>query len=119
MSFALTDEQIMIQTMAREFSRKVVAITAAERDRTKEFPSENLKKMGELGLMGMMVPFEYEGSGADTVSYVLALSEIAYSWPFQRLLTPALRLPLLCRSTIPSSVKAYTGLEQRIRKRNF
>jgi len=79
MSFVLTDEQIMIQTMAREFSRKVVAITAAERDRTKEFPSENLKKMGELGLMGMMIPFEYEGSGADTVSYVLALSEIAYS----------------------------------------
>jgi butyryl-CoA dehydrogenase len=79
MSFALSDEQIMIQTMAREFSRKVVAQSAAERDRTKEFPSENLKKMGELGLMGMMVPFEYEGSGADTVSYVLALSEIAYS----------------------------------------
>ena len=79
MSFALTDEQIMIQSMAREFSRKVVATTAAERDRTKEFPSENLKKMGELGLMGMMVPLEYEGSGADTVSYVLALSEIAYS----------------------------------------
>jgi alkylation response protein AidB-like acyl-CoA dehydrogenase len=69
----------MIQTMAREFSRKVVAPTAAERDETKEFPAENLKKMGELGLMGMMVPFEYEGSGADTVSYVLALSEIAYS----------------------------------------
>ncbi len=79
MSFALTDEQIMIQSMAREFSRKVVATTAAERDRTREFPSENLKKMGELGLMGMMVPLEYEGSGADTVSYVLALSEIAYS----------------------------------------
>ena len=79
MSFALTDEQIMIQTMAREFSRKVVAPTAAERDETKEFPAENLKKMGELGLMGMMIPFEYEGSGADTVSYVLALSEIAYS----------------------------------------
>lgn len=75
----LTDEQLMIQTMAREFSRKVVALTAAERDRTKEFPLENLKKMGELGLMGMTIPFEYEGSGADTVSYVLALSEIAYS----------------------------------------
>ena len=57
MSFALTDEQIMIQTMAREFSRKVVAPTAAERDETKEFPAENIKKMGELGLMGMMVPF--------------------------------------------------------------
>lgn len=79
MSVNLTDEQLMIQTMAREFSRKVVAQTAAERDRTKEFPAENLKTMGELGLMGMMVPFEYEGAGADTVSYVLALSEIAYS----------------------------------------
>jgi len=79
MSFALTDEQLMIQTMAREFSRDVVAPTAAERDRTCEFPAENLKKMAELGFMGMMVPFEYKGSGADTVSYVLALSEIAYS----------------------------------------
>jgi len=79
MFFKLSDEQLMIQTMAREFSRKVVATTASERDRTKEFPAENLKKMGELGLMGMTVPFEYEGSGADTVSYVLALSEIAYS----------------------------------------
>jgi alkylation response protein AidB-like acyl-CoA dehydrogenase len=75
----LTDEQLMIQTMAREFSRKVVALTAPERDKTKEFPAENLKKMGELGLMGMMIPLEYEGSGADTISYVLALSEIAYS----------------------------------------
>ncbi len=79
MLFKLTDEQLMIQTMAREFSRKVVALTASERDRTGEFPAENLKKMGELGLMGMTVPFEYDGSGADTVSYVLALSEIAYS----------------------------------------
>lgn len=79
MSVNLTDEQLMIQTMAREFSRKVVAQTAAERDRTKEFPAENLQMMGELGLMGMMIPLEYEGSGADTVSYVLALSEIAYS----------------------------------------
>jgi len=79
MSIKLTDEQMMIQTMVREFSRKVVAETAMERDKTKEFPSENLKQMGELGLMGMMIPFEYEGSGADTLSYVLALSEIAYS----------------------------------------
>ena len=79
MSFKLTDEQLMIQTMAREFSRNVLAPTASERDRTKEFPAENLKQMGELGFMGMMVPFEYNGSGADTVSYVLALSEMAYS----------------------------------------
>jgi len=77
--YKLTNEQLMIQSMVREFSRKVVAETAAERDRTKEFPAKNLKKMGELGLMGMMVPLEYEGQGADTISYVLALSEIAYS----------------------------------------
>lgn len=79
MLYKLTNEQLMIQSMVREFSRKAVAATAAERDRTKEFPADNLKKMGELGLMGMMVPPEYYGQGADTISYVLALSEIAYS----------------------------------------
>lgn len=65
--------------MVREFSRKVVAAKAAERDQTKEFPADNFKQMGELGLMGMMIPTEYGGEGADTISYVLALSEIAYS----------------------------------------
>ena len=77
MVFNLSNEQQMIQAMAREFARKELAPTAAERDRTKAFPRENLKKMAELGLMGMMVPFEYGGEGTDTVSYVLALSEIA------------------------------------------
>ena len=66
MLFRFTDEQLMIQAMVREFSRKVIAPTAAERDRTKEFPADNLKKMAELGLLGMMVPPEYGGEGADT-----------------------------------------------------
>jgi alkylation response protein AidB-like acyl-CoA dehydrogenase len=79
MLFKLTDEQLMIQSMVREFAREVVGATAAERDRTKEFPLSNLQQMGELGLMGMMIPLEYNGAGADTVSYVLALSEIAYA----------------------------------------
>jgi alkylation response protein AidB-like acyl-CoA dehydrogenase len=79
MLFKLTDEQVMIQNMVREFSRKVVAPTAAERDKTRAFPSDNFKQMGELGLMGMMVPEEFGGEAADAVSYVLALSEIAYS----------------------------------------
>ncbi len=79
MSFQLSDEQLMIQTMVREFSRKVIAPSAMERDRTKAFPAENLKKMGRLGLMGMMIPPEYKGQGADAVSYVLALSEVAYA----------------------------------------
>ena len=79
MLFRFTDEQLMIQSMVREFSRKVIAPTAAERDRSKEFPADNLKKMAELGLLGMMVPPAYGGEGADTISYVLALAEIAYS----------------------------------------
>ncbi|MBT3175737.1 MAG: acyl-CoA dehydrogenase [Desulfobacula sp.] len=79
MLFKLTPEQLMIQNMVREFSRKVVAATASERDKTKEFPAENFRQMGELGLMGMMIPQEYGGESADAISYVLALSEIAYS----------------------------------------
>ncbi len=79
MLFKLTSEQLMIQNMVREFSRKVIAATASERDKTKEFPAENFRQMGELGLMGMMIPEEYGGEEADAVSYVLALSEIAYS----------------------------------------
>jgi len=79
MSIKFTDEQLMIQTMVRDFAREVIAPTAAKRDKTKEFPGDNLKQLGELGFMGMMVPPEYNGSGADTISYVLALSEVAYS----------------------------------------
>jgi alkylation response protein AidB-like acyl-CoA dehydrogenase len=79
MAFALNDEQLMIQAMVREFARKVLAVTAAERDRTKAFPAENLKKMGKLGLMGMMVPMAYGGEGVDTLGYVAALAEVAYA----------------------------------------
>jgi alkylation response protein AidB-like acyl-CoA dehydrogenase len=77
MSIQLTDEQLMIRSMVRDFAREVVAPEAARRDHNKQFPGEILKQMGELGLMGMMIPAELGGSGADTVSYVLALSEIA------------------------------------------
>ena len=79
MSFKLTEEQLMIQSMVRDLARTKFAPKAMERDRTKEFPAENLKKLGEQGLMGMMVPAQYGGSGADTVSYVLALAEVAYA----------------------------------------
>jgi butyryl-CoA dehydrogenase len=75
----LSEEQLMIQSMVREFARRVVGPGAAERDRTREFPSAVLKQMGELGLLGMMVPLEYGGSGSDAVGYAAALSEIAYA----------------------------------------
>ena len=79
MSFQLTEEQRLIQVNIRQFAREVLAASAAERDRTKEYPAENLAKMGELGLMGMLVPAEYDGEGLDTVSYAVALTEVAYA----------------------------------------
>ncbi len=79
MSFELTEEQKMIRAMVREFARTEILPTAAQRDRTKEFPKENLRKMGELGLLGMNVPAEYNGAGVDTVSYSVALQEVAYA----------------------------------------
>ena len=79
MAYQLNEEQRMIRAMVREFAREVVLPTAAERDRTKEFPAENLKKMGELGLMGMNVPTEYNGAGVDSVSYSMAVQEIGYA----------------------------------------
>ncbi len=79
MAYQLNEEQRMIRAMVRELARDVVLPTAAERDRTKEFPAENLKRMGELGLMGMNVPPEYNGAGVDSVSYSLALQEVGYA----------------------------------------
>jgi alkylation response protein AidB-like acyl-CoA dehydrogenase len=79
MAYQLNEEQKMIQAMVRDFAREVIMPTASERDQTKAFPKEHLKEMGELGLMGMNVPPEYNGAGVDTVSYSLALQEIAYA----------------------------------------
>lgn len=79
MSFRLTEEQLMIQSMVRDLAREEFAPRAMERDQKKLFPAENFKKLADLGLMGMMVPPEFGGSGADTVSYVLALAEVAYA----------------------------------------
>ena len=67
----------MIQAMAREFAQTAIRPIAAEIDREARFPHETLKRMGELGLMGVAVPERWGGSGADTVAYALALEEIA------------------------------------------
>ncbi len=77
MNFDLTEEQLMIQQTAREFAETEIAPTTIERDIKAEFPTEIVKKLGELGFMGMMVSPEYGGAGLDTVSYVLALIEIS------------------------------------------
>jgi len=79
MSFQLTEEQEMVRLMARDFAAKELEPLAAHRDKEEIFPMDVVKKMGELGLLGMMVPDEYGGAGAGAVSYCLALQEIAYS----------------------------------------
>jgi len=79
MSWHLNEEQRMIQMMAREFARREIEPQAAENDRTGRFPKEVVAKMGELGLMGMMVPAAYGGAEVGAVSYSVALQEIAYA----------------------------------------
>ncbi len=76
-SLELNEEQRLIQQTAREFAQAEIEPTAIERDQTGEFPAEIVRKLGELGFMGMMVSPEWGGSGLDTLSYVLALVEIS------------------------------------------
>ncbi|MCP5150073.1 MAG: acyl-CoA dehydrogenase family protein [Ectothiorhodospiraceae bacterium] len=73
----LDETQTQVREMARAFARTVLAPGAAERDRTGIFPREALREMGRLGLLGMLVPPEWGGAGADHVAYALALEEIA------------------------------------------
>ena len=77
MNFSLTSEQQAVQDMARDFADREVAPVAAELDRNHRFPKEIIKKMGELGLMGVSIPEKYGGAGFDTVSYIVALEEIS------------------------------------------
>ncbi|MHB1991716.1 acyl-CoA dehydrogenase family protein [Metallibacterium scheffleri] len=77
MDFSFTDDQLSIQSMARDFARKRIAPVAAELDQKGEFPLDNIREMGQLGLMGIEVPEQYGGAGMDSISYVLAMIEIA------------------------------------------
>ncbi|MGH2567017.1 MAG: acyl-CoA dehydrogenase, partial [Bacteroidota bacterium] len=77
MNFALSETQLMIRETALKFAQEELLPTVLERDEKEEFPHEAVKKMGELGFMGMMVSEQYGGAGLDTVSYVLAVEEIS------------------------------------------
>ncbi|MEQ9261538.1 MAG: acyl-CoA dehydrogenase [Owenweeksia sp.] len=77
MKFQLTEEHLMIQQAARDFAQNELLPGVIERDDKQQFPKEQVKQMGELGFLGMMVSPEYGGSGLDTVSYVLAMEEIS------------------------------------------
>lgn len=77
MNFQLTEEQLAVQAAAREFAQNELLPGVIERDEYQKFPAEQIRKMGELGFMGMMVDPMYNGGGMDTVSYVLAMEEIS------------------------------------------
>ncbi|MBF0694929.1 MAG: acyl-CoA dehydrogenase [Flavobacterium sp.] len=77
MDFKLSEEHLMIQQAARDFAQNELLPGVIERDEKQIFPTEEIKKMGELGFLGMMVDPKYGGSGLDTISYVLAMEEIS------------------------------------------
>ncbi len=77
MDFNLTEEHLMIQQAARDFAQNELLPGVIERDEKQIFPTEQVKKMGELGFMGMMVDPKYGGSGLDAISYVIAMEEIS------------------------------------------
>lgn len=73
----LSDDQLAIQQLARNFAKKEIAPRAAHYDHSEEFPWDNIKGLAALGLMGMPIPEEYEGAGLDSISYVLAVEEVS------------------------------------------
>ncbi|MCW0449170.1 acyl-CoA dehydrogenase family protein [Xanthomonas sacchari] len=77
MDFSFTEEQLMIQDVARRIAQERIAPSAEHHDRAGEFPLENIRLLGENGLMGIEVPEEYGGAGMDPIAYVLAMVEIA------------------------------------------
>lgn len=77
MNLELTEEHLMIRKAARDFAQNDLKPGVIERDELQKFPAEQIKKMGELGFLGMMVDPKYGGGGMDTISYVLAMEEIS------------------------------------------
>ena len=77
MNFTLTKEQELVRQMVRDFAVNEVKPIAAEIDVTERFPMENVKKMGELGIMGIPFPTEFGGAGGDVLSYILAVEELS------------------------------------------
>lgn len=77
MDFQLSEEHVMIRQAARDFAQQELLPGVIERDETQKFPMEQVRKLGEMGFMGMMVDPKYGGAGMDTISYVLAMEELS------------------------------------------
>lgn len=106
MKFDLADEQREMRNLVRKFASEEVAPRAAEIDETDEFPHDLVRKMGKLGLMGLPIPEEYGGVGADFLSYVLAIEEISYA-------SAALGVILAVHTSVGSFPILYFGTEEQ------
>ena len=104
-SLSLSPEHEMIRQTARDFAQKEIAPIAAEFDESGEFPSATVRKMGEMGLMGIEVPEEYGGAGMDTLAYVLA-----QPFPTWALIGPA---------SVQEGLASYDALETRLGARDL
>jgi acyl-CoA dehydrogenase len=109
MNFEFTTEQAEIRNLVRTFAREVIAPRAAEIDEKDEFPRDILRKMGELGLMGLPVPEEWGGVGADFLSYISAIEEISYA-------SATVGVILAVHTSVGTFPIVYFGTEEQKRK---
>jgi alkylation response protein AidB-like acyl-CoA dehydrogenase len=109
MDFNLSEEHLMIQQAARDFAQNELLPGVIERDEHSKFPTEQVKMMGELGFMGMMVDPKYGGSGLDSISYVLAMTEIA------KVDASAAVIMSVNNSLVCAGMERYCNEEQKIK----
>jgi len=107
MDFSLSEEHQMIQEAARDFAQNELLPEVIERDDNQQFPAEQIKKMGELGFLGMMVDPKYKGSGMDTMSYVIAMEE------FSKIDASASVVVSVNNSLVCYGLEAYGSEEQK------
>ncbi len=109
MDFNLSSEQKAMQKLCREFAENEIAPKAQEMDRTGEFPYEIIKKMAELGLMGLPIPKKYGGVGTDYLTYVIALEEISKA-------DASVGITMSAHISLPCSTLHYFGTEEQKQK---
>ena len=109
MDFNLSEEQLMIQQAARDFAHTELLPGVIERDRDQKFPHEQVKKMAELGFLGMMVDPKYGGAGLDAVSYVVAMEEIA------KVDASAAVIMSVNNSLVCAGIEKYASEEQKMK----
>ena len=108
MDFQFNHDQLMMQKMVRDFVQEEIVPLAVITDETHEFPLKTIRKMGKLGLMGISIPKEYGGAGADFLSYILAIEEVAKGC--------ASTAVILVHTSVESFPILYFGTEEQKQK---